>query len=148
MTDIYWMQRALQLAQYAEEQGEVPVGAVLIQEDNIIGEGWNNPISTCDPTAHAEIVALRQGAQQLQNYRLPATTLYVTLEPCAMCVGAIIHARIGRLVYGARDPRAGAVESLFNLLQAGQFNHYVNYQGGILAEECGVLLRNFFRARR
>jgi len=146
--DIYWMTHALQLAEHAAKQGEVPIGAVLVLNDEKIAEGWNQPIASCDPTAHAEVIALRQAAKQLNNYRLVNTTLYVTLEPCAMCAGAMIQARVGRLVFGALDPRAGAVESVFNILQTTELNHRVSHQRGILAEECGALLKTFFKARR
>ncbi len=147
MTDINYMEQALTLAQHAQEQGEVPVGAILVLDDEIIGKGWNQPISSNDPTAHAEIIALREGATKLKNYRLLNTTLYVTLEPCAMCIGAMIHARIKRLVFGAHDPKTGAVESIFNLLDT-KLNHQINYQGGVLADESSELLRRFFRHRR
>lgn len=143
-----WMDRALTLARYAEQQGEVPVGAVLVQENKIIGEGWNQVIQSHDPTAHAEIQALRQAGQHLKNYRLVDTVLYVTLEPCAMCVGALVHARISRLVFGATDPKTGAVQSALSLLEAKHFNHRVVYQGGEQANACGQLLKNFFSQRR
>jgi tRNA(adenine34) deaminase len=146
--DIYWLQHALQLAKQAETAGEVPVGAVLVLDDQIISEGWNRPITTCDPTAHAEIIALREGAKQLNNYRLLNTTLYVTLEPCAMCASAIVHARVQRVVFGAYDPRAGAAGSVFNIFAAKQLNHQVNYTGGILTDECSTLLKNFFQQKR
>lgn len=146
--DIHWMQYALHLAEQAESHGEVPVGAVLVQDDNLIAAGWNCPISTVDPSAHAEIVVLRRAATILNNYRLPNTTLYVTLEPCAMCAGALIQARVTRLVYGACDLRAGAVTSVFNLLQEPRLNHQVSCEGGVLAEACGLLLKNFFKKRR
>ncbi len=143
-----WMGRALELARQAESQGEVPIGAVLIRHDRILAEGWNRPISRCDPTAHAEIEALRAGALTMENYRLPGTTLYVTLEPCVMCMGAIIHARIKRLVYGAADPRQGAAGSVLSLHRAGFVNHRVQVVGGVLAETCAALLRDFFLQRR
>lgn len=146
--DGLWLQRALSLAKRAEMAGEVPVGALLVFEDQVIGEGSNSPISHCDPTAHAEIVALRQGAKHLNNYRLLNTTLYVTLEPCAMCAAAIVHARVKRLVFGAYDPRAGAVGSVFNILEEKRLNHCVEYTGGVLAEECGAILKNFFQKKR
>lgn len=146
--DIFWIQHALRLAQHAASVGEVPVGAVLVLNNEIIGEGWNAPISTCDPSAHAEILALRQGAERLKNYRLLDTTLYVTLEPCPMCAGAMVHARINRLVFGAYDPRAGAAGTVCNVFQIPELNHRVSYQGGVLQEECGLLLREFFRGRR
>ncbi|WP_456380492.1 tRNA adenosine(34) deaminase TadA [Thiolapillus sp.] len=147
--DQVFMQRALELAHLAENQGEVPVGAVLVLENEIIGEGWNQPIGRHDPSAHAEIMALRDAGQRLQNYRLPQTTLYVTLEPCPMCAGAIVHARVGKLVFGARDPRSGAAGSVFDLLPSDQrFNHVTEAMGGVLADESAQLLRQFFRARR
>jgi tRNA(adenine34) deaminase len=146
--DLYWMQSALRLAQAAAEQQEVPVGAILTLEDKIIGEGYNSPIDHRDPTAHAEILALREGARRLKNYRLPETTLYVTLEPCLMCVGALVHARVKRVVFGACDPKGGAVVSVFSLGESHLLNHQVDYQGGLLSEKCGHLLSDFFRARR
>ena len=146
--DDYWMRRALDLAERARSEGEVPVGAVLVMEDECIGEGWNRPISAHDPTAHAEILALRAGAARLGNYRLPGATLYVTLEPCAMCAGAIILARIKRLVYATADPRAGAAGSVFNILQSSQLNHRVELASGILEQEAAMLLQAFFRERR
>lgn len=145
----HWMTRALRLAQQGAEAGEVPVGAVLVLGGAVIGEGWNRPIAASDPTAHAEIEALRAAARRLGNYRLPGSTLYVTLEPCVMCAGAIVHARVERVIYGARDPKAGACGSVFDLLPADRrFNHRTDCQGGVLAEDCGELLRAFFRARR
>ena len=146
--DEYWMRRALQLAERAQAEGEVPVGAVLVMGDDCIGEGWNRSISAHDPSAHAEIVALRAGAALLQNYRLPGATLYVTLEPCAMCAGAVILARIKRLVFAAADPRTGAAGSVFNILQTNQLNHSVELTGGILEQEAAKLLQTFFRNRR
>jgi tRNA(adenine34) deaminase len=146
--DHRWMQHALQLAKRAEQQGEVPIGAVLVLNNEIIGEGYNQTITHHDPTAHAEIVALRDAGKKLGNYRLLNSTLYVTLEPCLMCVGAIVHARCQRLVYGADDPKAGAVSSVFNILQSQKLNHAVECMGGVLAEECGQLLKNFFLVRR
>lgn len=146
--DIFWMHHALALAQEAGDQQEVPVGAVLILDDKAIGEGSNRPIGACDPTAHAEIIALRQSAQYLKNYRLVNTTLYTTLEPCVMCLGAIVHARVKRVVFGATDPKAGAVTSVFSLGTAQQFNHHIDYAGGLLAEQCGKILNNFFRTKR
>ncbi len=143
------MRRALALARRAEAAGEVPVGALVVAADQVIGEGWNRPIGASDPTAHAEVVALRAAASALENYRLPGTTLYVTLEPCAMCAGAIIHARIDRVVFGASDPRAGAAGSVHDLLPSDErFNHRTACEGGVLADECAQLLRDFFRARR
>ena len=146
--DDYWMRRALDLAERARSEGEVPVGAVLVMDDDCIGEGWNRPISAHDPTAHAEIAALRAGAAHMGNYRLPGATLYVTLEPCAMCAGAIILARIKRLVYAAADPKAGAAGSVFNILQSSQLNHRVELASGILEKEAAMLLQTFFRERR
>jgi tRNA(adenine34) deaminase len=147
--DAAWMRHALDLAARAAQAGEVPVGAVLVDaQGQCIGEGWNQPIGTHDPSAHAEMVALRAAAARLGNYRLPGTTLYVTLEPCAMCAGAIIHARVGRLVFGAADPKAGAVHSVYDLISQPRLNHGVRWQGGILETECGEILRSFFRARR
>jgi tRNA(adenine34) deaminase len=144
------MRRALELAQSAEGAGEVPVGAVLVASDGqIMGEGWNRPIGAHDPTAHAEIVALRAAANAAGNYRLPGTTLYVTLEPCPMCAGAIVHARVERVVFGAVDPRSGAAGSTFDLLPSDErFNHYTRCEGGVLAQESADMLRRFFRARR
>ncbi len=148
MTDTDWMQHALKLAEHAQQEGEVPVGAVLVLNDELVGEGWNRPIAAHDPTAHAEIMALRAGAAKLGNYRLNNTTLYVTLEPCVMCAGAMVHARIKRLVFGANDPKAGAIISVFNILDSGKLNHRVEYAGGILSDECGAMLSSFFEARR
>lgn len=145
--DKYWIRQALQLAQQAANEQEVPVGAVIVIDHHIIGEGYNQPIKQHDPTAHAEINALRKAAAKLGNYRLINTTLYVTLEPCIMCVGAIIHARIKRLVYGASDSKAGAIISKCQLHNI-RSNHKLEITPGILSEECGELLKNFFRARR
>lgn len=143
------MQRALQLADRAQQEGEVPVGALLVRDGVVIGEGWNRPIGSHDPSAHAEITALRDAAARSHNYRLPGTTLYVTLEPCPMCAGAVIHARVGRVVFGATDPKGGAAGSLFDLLPSDhRFNHRVEVQGGVLEEQCSNQLRAFFRARR
>jgi tRNA(adenine34) deaminase len=148
-TDEDWMQVALALAGRAAAEDEVPVGAVLVLDNALIGEGWNRPIGAHDATAHAEIQALRDAGRRVGNYRLPGTTLYVTLEPCVMCAGAIIHARVERVVYGAPDPKAGACGSVFDLLPSdGRFNHRTECRGGILAEDCGETLRAFFRARR
>lgn len=146
--DEQWMQQALLLAQRAQDEGEVPVGAVVVFNDEVIGEGWNKPIASHDPTAHAEIVALRAAADKLGNYRLLDTTLYVTLEPCAMCAASMVHARIRHLVFGATDPKAGAVGSVMNVLDEPAFNHCVNHTGGVLAEDSSELLRAFFKARR
>jgi tRNA(adenine34) deaminase len=147
-SDLKWMQHALELATHAEAEGEVPVGAVIVRNDELIAEGWNQPVMSHDPTAHAEVMALRAAGEAERNYRLLDTTLYVTLEPCVMCAGAIIHARIGRVVFGATDPRVGAAGSAFSLLGSEQFNHRVQVDGGVLETECGDLLRRFFRARR
>lgn len=147
-TDETWMRHALALARTAESAGEVPIGAVLVKEGEIVGEGYNQPISTHDPSAHAEIIALRAAGKRLGNYRLVDTTLYVTLEPCAMCMSAILHARVGRLVFGAADPKRGAVVSALRLNEAEFMNHRVELAEGVLAEECGELLRDFFRSRR
>jgi len=146
--DEHWMRRALELAEHAEQSGEVPVGAVVVLNNEMIGEGWNQPIVTHDPSAHAEMVALRAAARQLKNYRLTGATLYVTLEPCPMCAGAMVHARMARVVYGARDPRAGAAGSVFALLDGERLNHRVEVTDGVLADECGALLKRFFKARR
>ncbi|NIP72961.1 MAG: tRNA adenosine(34) deaminase TadA [Gammaproteobacteria bacterium] len=148
LSDAEWMARALELARRAQDEGEVPVGAVLVRSDTAIGEGWNRPVSSRDPTAHAEIIALRDAARREGNYRLPGTTLYVTLEPCAMCAGAIVHARVQRVVFGARDPKTGAAGTVFDLLESPLHNHRVQCTGGVLEAECGELLREFFRRRR
>ena len=146
--DAAFMHRALDLARHAEQAGEVPVGALVVLNDEVIGEGWNQPIVSHDPTAHAEMVALRAAAMRMKNYRLTDTTLYVTLEPCAMCAGAIVHARVGRVVFGAADPKTGAAGSVFNLLESPSLNHHAQITRGVLAEECGETLRKFFEARR
>ena len=146
--DRSWMRRALALARRAADAGEVPVGAVLVRGDEVIGEGWNRPIGACDPTAHAEILALRSAAIQVGNYRLVDSTLYVTLEPCPMCAGAIVHARIARVVFGAADPRTGAAGSVLDVFGQARLNHQTVVQGGVLAEECGQVLSDFFAARR
>jgi len=143
-----FMRRALDLARAAEAAGEVPVGAVIVRDGIVVGEGSNRPIGACDPTAHAEIIALRAAGQALGTYRLTGTTLYVTLEPCAMCASAMVHARVARLVFAATDPRAGAAGSVFNIVQHASLNHRLECTGGVLAEECGALLRGFFLARR
>ena len=148
MSDSMFMARALELAREAERAGEVPVGAVIVKDDVIVGEGSNRPISTNDPTAHAEIVAMRAAAQNLGTYRLLNTTLYVTLEPCPMCAGAMVHARVKRLVYAAADPRAGAAGTIFNIVQHPSLNHRVEYEAGLMADECGTMLRAFFQGRR
>jgi tRNA(adenine34) deaminase len=146
--DAAYMRRALELARHAEEAGEVPVGSLVVLNDEIIGEGWNQPIVAHDPTAHAEIVALRAAAARVRNYRLSDAVLYVTLEPCAMCAGAMVHARIARVVYGAADPKSGAAGSVFNLLESSTLNHRAQVIRGLLADECGEMLRKFFAARR
>jgi len=147
--DEAFMTRALELARRAEADGEVPVGAVVVLDGRIVGEGWNRPIAEHDPTAHAEIQALRDAGRRCANYRLPGSTLYVTLEPCAMCAGAVVHARVDRVVYGAADPKSGAAGSVFDLLPSeNRFNHHTRVEGGVLAEDCAELLRNFFRQRR
>ena len=142
------MRYALTLAQRAEAAGEVPVGAVLVKDDVVIGEGWNQPIGLHDPSAHAEMLALREAGTKLQNYRLTDATLYVTLEPCIMCAGAILHARLARVVFGAYDPKAGAVSSVYDVLTVPRLNHSLHCEGGVLEQECSELLRGFFRARR
>jgi len=146
--DEAWMRQALELALRAEAEGEVPVGALVVRDEQILGEGWNQPVALRDPTAHAEVLAMRAAAQKAGDYRLAGTTLYVTLEPCPMCAAAISHARIGRLVFGAWDPRQGAAGSAFNLVAAPELNHRVDTFGGVLSEECGVQLKRFFAARR
>lgn len=146
--DDHYMQQALFLAKQAEKEGEVPVGAVIVHNSEIIAEGWNQPIQLHDPSAHAEMMAIRQAAQKLGNYRLNQCTLYVTLEPCSMCVGAMIHARIQRLVFGAFDPKTGAVNSVFRTLDDPRHNHSIAWEGGVLADESSVLLKAFFQARR
>jgi len=146
--DADWMRRALELAARAEAEGEVPVGALVVRDEQVLGEGWNRPVALRDPTAHAEILALRNAAQKIGDYRLGGATLYVTLEPCPMCAAASMHARIARLVFGAWDPRQGAAGSVFNLVTAQAMNHRVDAFGGVLSEECGALLRRFFEARR
>lgn len=146
--DHHFMSRAIELARLAEAAGEVPVGAVLVKDNQIIAEGWNQPIVMHDPSAHAELLAMRAAAKSLGNYRLTDTTLYVTLEPCAMCAGAMVHARVRRLVYAATDPRAGAAGTIFNIVQHEALNHRVEVTSGVLADECAEVLRNFFRMRR
>lgn len=146
--DDAFMRRALELAHYAESAGEVPVGAVVVRDGEVIGEGWNQPIRANDPTAHAEIVALRTASTRIKNYRLSGATLYVTLEPCAMCAGAIVQARVARVVFGATDPKAGAAGSVFQLLDSTALNHRPEITSGVLGEECGRLLKDFFRSRR
>lgn len=142
------MRHAIRLAQRAEQQGEVPVGAVIVKDDRCVAEGWNIPITSHDPTAHAEIVALRSAGIQVANYRLTDATLYVTLEPCVMCIGAMSHARIKRLVFGAYDPKRGAVCNALCLTDASFLNHRISWDGGVLETECSEMLRDFFKARR
>ncbi|MGK2915071.1 MAG: tRNA adenosine(34) deaminase TadA [Porticoccaceae bacterium] len=146
--DNHWMSLALSLAERAATEGEVPVGALIVCGDQVVGEGWNRPIGSHDPTAHGEVVALRAAAMAQHNYRLSGCTLYVTLEPCTMCVGAAIHARIDRLVFGAPEPKAGAVVSRSGLLNQGHFNHRIAWCGGVLAERSRALMTEFFRIRR
>ncbi len=147
--DETWMRAALAQACIGAERSEVPVGAVLVgAEGELIAAGHNQPIGAQDPSAHAEIVVLREAAKKLANYRLPGTTLYVTIEPCVMCVGAIVHARVARVVYGATEPKTGAIESAHRLFESGRFNHRPEIEGGVLAEECGALLSRFFEQKR
>jgi tRNA(adenine34) deaminase len=148
MTDVQWMQRALDLARRAEAEGEVPVGALVVLDGQCIGEGWNRPITSVDPTAHAEICALREAAARIGNYRLPGAVLYVTLEPCVMCAGAVVQARLATVVYGAPDPKAGAAGSVFNILESDRLNHRAEVRSGVLATESAVLLQRFFQVRR
>ncbi len=148
MNDELWMTEALSLAREAGAAGEVPVGAVVVLGGEIIGRGFNQPIGHHDPTAHAEVMALRAAAARLDNYRLPGATLYVTLEPCAMCAGAIMHARIARVVFGAPDPKTGVAGSVLDLFGEARLNHHAEITGGVLAPECGQLLSSFFAARR
>jgi tRNA(adenine34) deaminase len=148
MSDKDFMQCAFDLAKKAEAQDEVPVGAVIVYQDKIIGEGWNQPISSDDPTAHAEIMALRDAGNKIGNYRLPNATIYVTLEPCTMCAGAIIHARLSRLVYAVDDPKTGACGSVFNLLQTEELNHKVEIEKGVMEEESRNLIQSFFKEKR
>jgi tRNA(adenine34) deaminase len=147
-TDIDFMRQALELAKRAGDTQEVPVGAVVVKDGTVIGEGWNRPIVDNDPTAHAEIVAMRAAAMQRQNYRLEGAILYVTLEPCAMCIGAALNARIARVVFGAWDPKAGACGSVFDLPRERKLTHRIDVFGGVCSEECSALLRRFFEARR
>ncbi|MDO8925488.1 MAG: tRNA adenosine(34) deaminase TadA [Sideroxyarcus sp.] len=147
-SDIVFMREALLLAEHAAQAGEVPVGAVVVKDGQIVGRGSNAPISKHDPTAHAEIAALRDAAQYLGNYRLVGCELFVTLEPCVMCVGAMFHARIARVVYGARDPKTGAAGSVLDLFDEAKLNHHADIEGGLLAEECGKVLSGFFALRR
>ena len=147
-SDETFMRLALELAARAAEQGEVPVGAVLVTNGEVIGQGFNQPICAQDPTAHAEIQALREAAQHMGNYRLPGATLFVTLEPCTMCAGALMHARVARVVFGARDPKTGACGSIVDLFAEPRLNHHTRVRGGVLGEACAALLREFFAARR
>lgn len=144
----HWMQQALEMAGEAASHDEVPVGAVIVRAGNIIGRGYNQPITSHDPTAHAEIVALREAGTRVGNYRLPGATLYVTIEPCTMCVGAIIHARIGTVVFGAREPKAGALVSHLQLHVQDIYNHRPDIIGGVLEPQCSSLISDFFRRRR
>jgi tRNA(adenine34) deaminase len=146
--DVDFMHRALELAQRAALDAEVPVGALLVRGDEVIGEGWNRPIMSQDPTAHAEVVALRAAAQRLRNYRLERTTLYVTLEPCAMCMGAVLNARVSRVVFGAWDPKAGACGSIIDLPREPKLTHRVDVFGGVCSDQSAALLRDFFESRR
>jgi len=146
--DRQFMQEALEQARLAALAGEVPVGAILVRDGEVIGRGFNQPIGNHDPSAHAEMLALRTAAQDVANYRLPGATLYVTLEPCVMCSGAMLHARIDRVVFGAPDPKTGAAGSVLDIFASKQINHQTQVEGGILAEECGQILRDFFRERR
>ncbi|MCF6189005.1 MAG: tRNA adenosine(34) deaminase TadA [Cocleimonas sp.] len=142
------MAHALKLAERSREEGEVPVGAVIIKDGELISEGWNQPIADHDATAHAEIMAIRGAGKALNNYRLPNTTLYVTLEPCTMCAGAMVHARIARVVFGAPDPRTGTAGSAIDLFSQSYNNHQIDVEGGVMQEACGQILKNFFRERR
>ncbi|MCV2404116.1 tRNA adenosine(34) deaminase TadA [Marinomonas sp. C2222] len=148
MTDQEWMTKALELADKAAAESEIPVGAIVVLDDEIIGEGYNSPISLCDPTAHAEIQAIRMACKAVNNYRLPNATLYVTLEPCSMCAGAIVHARIGRVVYAATEPKSGVVESQGQFFDAPFLNHKVSVESGVLADSASQQLTQFFRYRR
>ena len=146
--DHQFMRLAIEQAQLAAQSGEVPVGAVLVRDGKVISQAFNKPIANHDPSAHAEMLALREGALIEENYRIPGSTLYVTLEPCAMCSGAMLHARIERVVFGATDPKTGAAGSVLDLFASKQINHQTSVKGGVLSEECGQLLRNFFKERR
>ena len=142
------MEKALELARKAEAAGEVPVGAVIVKDNQLIAEGWNQPITSHDATSHAEIMAMREAGKKLNNYRLIDTVLYVTLEPCSMCVGAMIHARVSKVIYGASEPRTGALGGAFNLLDANQHNHIFDVEAGVMAEESKAMLQRFFKSRR
>lgn len=147
-TDVAFMRQALELARRAQDAGEVPVGAVVVKDGKVVGEGWNRPISSADATSHAETEAIRAACKALGNYRIPDTTLYVTLEPCVMCSGAIMHARIGRVVYGAADPKTGACGSVVDLFSERKLNHHATVAAGVLADECSQMLKAFFAGRR
>lgn len=144
----YWMRQAMILAARAQAQGEVPVGALVVKDNEVIGEGWNQPITLNNPSAHAEVMAIQQAAKHLENYRLPDTTLYVTLEPCPMCAGLMVHARIEKLVFGAFDQKTGCAGSIMDLTRNPQLNHQIDVSGGILADECSKQLSDFFKMRR
>lgn len=146
--DLHWMRLALELALRARDQGEVPVGAIIVKDGEIIGRGWNSNITLSDPSAHAEIVAMREAGRHIGNHRLVGCTLYVTLEPCCMCAGAMVHARLERLVYGADDPKTGAAGGCFDILADERHNHEVKVDGGCLQKECSEQIRDFFRAKR
>ena len=146
--DQQYMRMAIEQAQLAAQSGEVPVGAVLVKDGQVISKAFNKPIANHDPSAHAEMLALREAALAEDNYRIPGSTLYVTLEPCAMCSGAMLHARIDRVVYGAPDPKTGAAGSVLDIFASKQINHQTSVEGGIMSEECGQLLRDFFKGRR
>jgi len=146
--DQQYMRMAIEQAQLAAQSGEVPVGAILVRDGQVIAKAFNKPIANHDPSAHAEMLALREAALAQENYRIPGSTLYVTLEPCAMCSGAMLHARIDRVVYGAADPKTGAAGSVLDLFSSKQINHQTSVEGGIMGEECGQLLRDFFKGRR
>jgi tRNA(adenine34) deaminase len=147
-TDLHWMQQAMDLAKLAEQKGEVPVGAILVRDGLVLGKGWNSNIERNDPSAHAEIMAMRNAGLVAQNHRLPGSTLYVTLEPCMMCAGAMIHARLERLVYGATDPKTGAAGGCFDILADSRHNHQMRIDGDCMQKECSDLLKEFFRTRR
>jgi len=146
--DEEWMQCAFQLAKKSEEHDEVPVGAIIVHKNEIIGEGWNQPISSHDPTAHAEIIALRDAGDNIGNYRLTESTMYVTLEPCVMCAGAMVHARIAKLVYAVDDQKTGACGSVFNMVQTEELNHNIEIKKGVLEKECQTLIQDFFKEKR
>lgn len=146
--DNYWMQQALELADKAQQQGEIPVGAVIVQNDEVIGEGWNQSITLNDPTAHAEVMAIRDAGQRIENYRLINSTLYVTLEPCPMCAGALVHSRISRIVFGASDAKTGAAGSIMNVVNHDKLNHQLDVTAGVCAEQCSTKISNFFKMRR